>query len=140
MAYFGQLLIKSPKSSTCSPKTGCIRDPENPEISMGDPENPEFCIFFRFGPWKPWNLPFYHIDYFSNCRNENDLLGHDPENLKNPEKWLKLGKWDPENPKIEMKIFVYTLIKVGYLQLSLLGIFYLSWSVVDSTFPSPKAV
>ena len=60
--------------------------------------------------------------------------------LKNPEKWLKLGKWDPENPEIEMKIFVYTLIKVGYLQLSLLGIFYLSWSVVDSTFPSPKAV
>ena len=26
--------------------SGCIRDPENPEISMGDPENPEFCMLF----------------------------------------------------------------------------------------------
>ena len=29
--------------------------------------------------------------------------------LKSLEKWVKLGKWDPENPEIEMNIFIDTL-------------------------------
>ena len=45
--------------------TGCLADPENPEMSLVDLENPKFRIIkkplkyvFLWLSWRPWNLAF----------------------------------------------------------------------------------